>query len=127
MLAKAITIGTIIAGIGLAFVLHSVPLATGPVGILAVFFLLYVVFVGVLAWGGYAIGWVIEKLARQMTVRRPLARVSLLHSYYLASVVALGPIILLGINTVSRVGLYEFGLVALFVSIGIFYVQKRLN
>ena len=50
----------------------------------------------------------------------------MLRSYYYGSVVALGVIMLVAINSVGSLGFYEFGLVILFIGIGIFYLTKRL-
>ena len=125
MLAKVITLGTFIAAGLLAAVLTLIPLSSGPVGILAVFFLLYVIMVGTLAWGWYGLNWLLRKLMRSTSSRRPIQPMTLQHSYYLASVIALGPVMLLGMNTVSKVGLTDIALITLFVTIGIFYVQKR--
>lgn len=128
MLAKGITVITIIAGIVLATILTvSQPATAGPVGVLAVFFLVYVVLVGIFAWSGFIVGRLLEKLTRKTMLRRPMQKVSFLHAYYIASVLALGPIILLGINTVNKIGVYEIGLVIILVVIGIFYIQKRIK
>lgn len=127
MLAKAITLGTLIAGTLLAIVLTTVPLSAGPVGILAVFFLLYVCLVGLFAWSAYGANRLIRFVLKSMSFRKPVQKITLLHSYYLASILALGPVMLLGMNTVSKVGLYDALLVLLFLAIGVFYVQKRVN
>jgi 4-hydroxybenzoate polyprenyltransferase len=128
MLAKVITLGTLIAATLLATIFTSVSLSSSSVGIiLAVFFLLYVVLVGAMAWGGYVLNRLVVRFSQGITLRKPAQRISLQHAYYLSSVLALGPIILLGMNTVAKVGIYDIILVLLFVSIGLFYVQKRVN
>lgn len=46
-------------------------------------------------------------------------------AYYLASVVALAPVMLVGIGSVGSLHWYEVVLVGLFVAIGYFYIEKR--
>lgn len=127
MLAKVITLGTAIAGTLLVIIMNTVQPSSGPVGILAVFFLLYVFLLGVIAWLAYLSGWLVSKVSRNMHLRKPVERISLLHGYYLASILALGPVILIGMNTVSQIGAYDIFLVGLFVTIGVFYIQKRMK
>ncbi len=126
MLSKVITLCTLLASALLAGIITSVPLSTSSVGtILAVFFLLYIILVGVMAGGGYALGWAAARISKSLAFRRPIHAISLQHSYYLSSVLAFGPIMLLGMNTVSKVTIYDVLLIALFLAIGVFYVQKR--
>lgn len=128
MLSKVITLSTLLAGALLALIFTSVPLSTTSVGIiLAVFFLLYIVLLGLMTWGGYALGWVLARSTKTLSLRKPIRPISLQHSYYLSSMLAFGPIMLLGMNTVSAVTIYDVMLVVLFLAIGIFYVQKRVG
>lgn len=126
MLAKVIALSTLLAGVLLAIIVTSIPLSTSSVGtILAVFFLLYIVLVGLMAWGGYVLGLVASRMSKSLSLRRPIHAVSLQHSYYLSSVLAFGPIMLLGMNTVSKITIYDIFLIGLFLAIGVFYIQKR--
>ncbi|MDB5165118.1 MAG: rane protein of unknown function [Candidatus Saccharibacteria bacterium] len=50
----------------------------------------------------------------------PLSR-----AYYFSSVVSLSPVMLVGMQSVGGIGVYECGLVALFTIIGCVYIAKR--
>ena len=127
MFAKIITTITLIALFLLFTILTTVSVAdAGPGGILAVFFLAYVVFVGVftalIRWSN----WLINQVRRWVKfVKKSRHQFSLLKSYYLASVVALAPVMMLAIGSVGKLGWYEIGLITLFVSIGCFYIERR--
>lgn len=130
---KKVMFGKIISLIALlAFVLlvllvtYYSPSDSGPVGILAVFFLLYIIFVGIftalIRWSS----WIVRHIQRWAKfVKGKPQELSVQKSYYLASVVALGPVMLIGIGSVGHVGWYEVVLIGLFVAIGYFYIEKR--
>ena len=109
------------------FVLLNVsnPSEIGPLGILAVFFCLYLVLCGVMLfvlWGGHR---VMARLLKPLLVRRPIVPMSAHKAYYFASVLALGPIMLLGMQSVGGVDPTGAGLVGLFMLIGCVYIAKR--
>jgi hypothetical protein len=58
--------------------------------------------------------------------RRPLEVLSLERASYLATILSAAPIILLGLQSVGHIGLYEYTLVILFVLIGCFYIYKKV-
>ena len=47
-------------------------------------------------------------------------------SYYFSTVLAAAPVMLIGLQSVGSVGIYEFILVMLFVVIGCVYIAKRI-
>lgn len=130
MFGRILTVVTVVAAVLLlTFVNISSPSTTGPGGILAVFFLLYLVLVGLITWIIYGTNklWsIVDARARSRRLVPANWPRSLLKSYYMASIVALAPIILIAIGSVGDVHWYELGLVAMLVTIGIFYVQKRM-
>lgn len=105
----------------------TTPSTAGPAGILAVFFLLYLFFLGLFTWIIQTAGWVLGKLMRPVSIKKRLTPPSLSHSYYLSSVLAIAPIMLIGIGSVGEFNLYEIMLVILFIGIGFFYVQKHMR
>lgn len=128
MFGKIITIATVIAAALLIFVVTNIsPTESGPAGILAVFFLLYVVFVGLftalIRWSSWIVR-TIQRWAKFMRTKPP-QELSTQKAYYLASVVALAPVMLIGIGSVGQLAWYEVVLVGLFVAIGYFYIEKR--
>lgn len=122
-----ILVGIVVAAVlALAFVIQtSNPSEIGPVGLLAVFFLLYVIIFGALTElilvGTRVIAWT----GRHVVLKRPFEAFSLKRSMYFASVIALAPIMLLAMQSIGSLGPYEFGLVAMFLMVGILYITRR--
>lgn len=103
----------------------TTPVSAGPFGILVTFILMYVIalvavtFILRVVSAGYA-------RIRSLTIsKKPVAPLSLKRAYYFASVIALAPVILVGMQSVGEVGIYDLILVLLFVVIACAYVAKR--
>lgn len=126
MLARILLVVSLFSLIGLVAIINATaPSTAGPVGILAVFVLLYLVLLGIitgLIYWGSRLG---SRLSRSAMLRRPLARLSLRQSYYFASILALGPVMTLGMQSVGGAGVYELALVTIFLVIGCIYIAKR--
>lgn len=126
MLAKFISSITVVAAIVLLFfVTTTTPVTAGPLGILAVFICLYVVVLGALTFLFWGLHRIIVRLLRPFTARRPMQAMSLHRAYYFSSVLALAPVMLIGMQSVGTVSVYEVGLVGLFAIIGCIYIAKR--
>lgn len=126
MAGKIISIITIAAVVLLFFVVNATsPSSAGPLGILAVFLLLYISLTGLLTVVTVLVNHLVVKLSSSIKTRRPLEKLSWKRAYYIASVVALGPVMLIGMGSVGRAGVTEFLLVTIFVCIGLFYIEKR--
>lgn len=125
-MAKIIGIVGIVATLLLIFLINTTtPSTVGPLGVLAVFLCIYAVFVSlltILMWQG---GYLLQKASKPFTVRRPFRPLGLRQSYYFASIIGLVPVMLIGMQSVGKVGFYEFLLVTLFAVIGCIYVAKR--
>lgn len=118
-----ITIVSLLTFLALLFLTN--PLQSGPIGILAVFISLYITVLGCLAFSGFYVSKLLsERRAMTFLLRRPLERMSLLHSYYYASVIALAPVMLLGMGSVGKTGVGEVLLVIIFVVAACVYVRK---
>lgn len=126
MLGRVLTISLIMATMLLVILLQTTTPATiGPLGILFVFILMYVSVLCALTFLLYISSRVIARLSSSLTVRRPLQRLSLVKSYYFSSVVALAPVMLVGMQSVAEVGFYDVALVISFVVISCVYIAKR--
>ena len=125
MLGKVIATSTIAAGIILIIMLQLTnPSTVGPLGLLAVFFLLYVVVLGAtteLVWVGSR---AVQVVGRRFTSKRPPGRISLKRSYYYSSVLALGPIMALAMLSIGSFGLYVGLLILVFLGVGLLYVSR---
>ncbi len=123
---RIVGIGSVAAFVLLVILLNiSTPSEIGPLGILAVFFCLYLVLCGgfmAILWGGQRIA---ARLLKPVLVRRPIVPMSMHKAYYFASILALGPVMLLGMQSVGGVDVYGVSLVGLFMVIGCIYIAKR--
>jgi hypothetical protein len=128
MLGKVVTISSIVAMLLLAILLYTTaPATAGPLGILIVFILMYVSALGVLTFFLYGASRVVARLSRSITVKRPLETISFSRSYYFSSVIALVPVMFIGMKSVGEVGVYEILLVMTFAVIACIYIAKRTN
>ena len=126
MLARIISTGGIVAaGVLLFFVTTTTPVQAGPLGILVVFLCLYTLLFSLLTFLIWGVQRIIVKILSPFTVRRPMQQMSLTRAYYFSSVLALAPVMLIGMQSVGSVGLYEVSLVVLFTAIGCIYIAKR--
>lgn len=126
MLGRIVAISMVIAMVLLAVLLQATtPASIGPLGILFVFILLYVSALGVLTFLLYALSRVAVKIASAFVTRRPLEPFSLRRSYYYSSVLALAPVLLVGMQSVGKVGIYDVLLVLMFETIACTYIAKR--
>ena len=126
MLGKFLIVVAILAAMALmAIVNMTTPSNAGALGVLAVFisaYLLFLSFFTFFLWGGYRI---IIYITNAVGIKRPLAGMSLRRSYFYSTILALIPIILISLQSVGGLGVYEIGLTTLLVVIGCVYVTKR--
>lgn len=126
MLGKIVAIVSLTAVGMLAILLQvTTPATIGPLGIFIVFILMYMSVLGALTFLLYEGSKVVVRLSRSLTVRRPLEPLTFGRSYYFSSVIALAPVMLIGMQSVENVGLYDIGLVVIFVVIACVYIAKR--
>jgi hypothetical protein len=109
-------------------VMNSVdPVSAGPGGILLIFVLIYLVIASflftILHWGVRFVSAQIVKRNKRVTARA--YKVGVRKAYYVASVVAFGPVLLLALNSVRQLKLTDIMLVGLFLILAIFYISKR--
>lgn len=128
MLGKFLVIVAIIAALLLGIVLNTTtPASAGAIGVLGVFILTYMLVLCALTFLICGLSWLMAKIANSVAVRRPVVPLTLKRSYYYASVVALAPVIIVSLQSVGGVGVYELGLIILLVVIGCIYVTKRMT
>lgn len=126
MKGKIIALITVLAGFILLVVLQTTnPSTIGPVGLLAVFFLLYVILMGCMTGLLYASSHLAHWLGRRLRTKRPPMKFSTERAWYFGSLLAFAPIMLLAMQSVGSLGIYEVALVALFLIIGGLYISKR--
>ncbi len=117
---------TLVAAFLLGAVLQvTTPSSIGPVGLLAVFFLLYVIALGLctglLVGGSKVLHW----LGSRVALKRPVDLIGIRRAYYYSTVLAFGPTIAIALRSIGSLGGYEVVLIGLFLTIGILYVSRR--
>ena len=126
MVGKTIVISTAVAAVLLILLLQTTsPSTAGPLGLLAVFFLMYVIMLGItteLLWVGSRM---FQAIARRFTSKRPPGRLSLVKAYYLSTVLALGPVMAVALKSIGSLGVYESVLIVIFIAIGLLYISRR--
>jgi hypothetical protein len=128
MLGKVVAISSLVAVVLLIVLLQTTaPVTIGPFGILIVFILMYVSAFGVLTFLLYGLSRIIARISNSVTVKRPVQALSLTRSYYFSSVIALVPVMFIGMQSVGEVGAYEVALVVIFAGIACVYIAKRTN
>lgn len=123
MLKKVMAIITLSAFVLLSALLQSTTPATiHPVGILSVFILFYLLALGVLTFFMSGLGRLFARLQRG---GHPVRAMSFQQSYYYASVIALAPVLLVGMHSIGRGTVWDVILVVAFEIIACFYITKR--
>ena len=126
MLGKLLVAIGLISGVVLAVVLNTTtPVSAGAFGILAVFVLTYLLLVSVMTYLLAGISHLVGQVAHIAAIRRPVETLSLRRAYYFSTIIALAPVIIISMQSVGAVGVYELALIALLVLLGCVYVAKR--
>lgn len=103
----------------------TTPATAGPFGVLMIFLSFYIIALGSTTFAVYWLSQLVSHLSSVFLYRRPIQRLSLRESYYYSTVIAAAPVILMGLQSVGSISLYEFILVFFFVAIGCLYVSKK--
>jgi len=126
MLGRVVAISMVVAVMLLSILLQTTAPATiGPLGILFVFILLYVSVLGVLTFLLFVCSKAVVKVLSSLVVKKKIQPLSLGRSYYYSSVLALAPVLFIGMQSVGEVSVYDILLVVLFVVIACIYIAKR--
>gem|GEM_PF-784763 len=121
MLGKVLALSTLCAFVLLSALFQSTsPSSIHPLGILFVFFLIYVLVLGVLTFLLYGIILIIARVRKKADIHLSFRR-----TYLFASVLALAPIMIVGMSSIGRMGPYEFLLIVAFEAVACFYVARQ--
>ena len=125
MLGKVLAVSSLCAFVLLSALMQATtPSSIHPLGILVVFVLIYLLALGVLTffvfWG--------SRLIQKIDKRRQgagISRVTLRRAYLYGSVLALAPVMAIGMASIGRLDFYQVLLVVLFECAACFYVARR--
>jgi hypothetical protein len=128
MLGRILVI-SFVAAIGLLGIImrSTTPATINPLGIFFVFILMYISVVCILTFLLDKGSAMLARISSAVTVRRPIRALGLVRAYYFSSIVALAPVMLLGMQSVGEVSFYQVILVVLFVGIACMYISKRIS
>lgn len=127
MLQKTIAFITIASLCLLSIMLMlTTPGTAGPFGLLVIFLSAYLTSLGLISFFLYGVSKVISYASAGFTLKKPIQRLSFRRSYYFSTILAAGPVMLIGLQSVGSIGVYELLLVLLFEIIGCVYVAKRI-
>ncbi len=128
MLQRIVAITTITSLCLLILLVNvTVPTTIGPFGILAVFIFGYLSSLGVMTYFLYSFSRLVAHLGTAFTVKQPLRPMPFRHAYYYSTIIAAAPVMLIGLQSVGGIAIYEVILVVLFVVIGCVYITKRIR
>jgi hypothetical protein len=94
------------------------PLKSGPLSVLFAFVLIYLLVSSTL----YMAVFSIMSILRLLSLAKPMSKRLV---YYLVSVIALGPVFILALNTLGQLDPKDIVLVVVLLSLGCFYVVRR--
>ena len=104
----------------------TTPSSIHPVGLLGVFILLYSTFGIVILFALYFGAKIVGRMRAGLSSSRAVANeLTLQRAYIYATVLALAPVVLIGMKSVGNLGLIDIALVLLFELIACFYIWKR--
>lgn len=126
MLPKLIFSSSILSAIAAVILINiTSPSEVGPAGILVFFALVYIVFVGAIAFMLYLVNTLIIMVRYREKAEQNLHKMSFKKAYYFSTVLAFAPIILIAQQSVGRIGFFEIILVSVFEIMACIYVSKR--
>jgi len=103
------------------------PASAGPFGLLVIFISAYLTFVGLISFFLFGISRLAVMLSAGMTLRKPLQAMQFKRAYYYSTVLAAAPVMLIGLQSVRSIGIYEVLLVVIFEVVACLYVNKRMR
>lgn len=128
MLTKILVVIGVAAAIGLGYVLNSTsPVEAGATGVLAVFLLSYIVSVVVLTFFIFLTYKLMLHLFYSDRTGHAGQQLSLRKAYYYASILALGPVILVSLRSVGQAGIVQLLLVLALLVLGCLYVSRQTS
>ncbi len=105
----------------------TAPSIIGPFGLLVLFITAYLTFVGLISFFLFGMNRLILMVGANMSVRKPIKPMQYRRAYYFSTVLAAAPVMLVGLQSVQTVGIYEVLLVALFEVVACIYISRRMH
>jgi hypothetical protein len=110
-----------------AMLTFTTPASAGPFGLLVIFITAYLTFIGLISFFLYGITKLIASVTAGMTVRKPFTGMSFRRAYYFSTVLAAAPVMIIGLQSVKSISVYELLLVIIFEVVACLYVSRRIK
>jgi hypothetical protein len=75
----------------------------------------------------FGINRLVIMVSSGMTLRKPIQKMEFKRAYYYSTVLAAAPVMLIGLQSVQSIGVYEVLLVVIFEVVACLYVTKRMR
>lgn len=127
MLQRVIALITLVSLCLLSLMLvFTTPASAGPFGLLVIFISAYLTALGLISFFLYGIGRIAGYALAGFTLKKPIRPLSFRRAYYYSTILAAAPVMLIGLQSVGSIGIYELLLVVIFEVIGCVYITKRI-
>lgn len=128
MLERIIAFSSVASVVLVAALLQlTSPANVGPFGVFVLFVLIYLSVFGVLTFFIFWMSQIASRIVLLTRARRAIQPLGFRRAYYFASVSALAPVMVVGMQSVGEVGIYETFLVIFFTVIACVYIAKRTS
>lgn len=104
----------------------TTPATAGPFGLLLIFISAYLAALGLISFFLFGMSRIAAYVSSGFALRKPLQVMKFRRAYYFSTILAAAPVMLIGLQSVGAIGVYEVALVILFVVIGCVYISKRI-
>jgi hypothetical protein len=128
MLRKNILFITIVGAVLLIVLLNiTSPATTSPLGLLAIFICAYMLTLGIATHLLYGCSRIIIRfITTFFAPRKPKSPLSFEEAYYYSTILAMTPIMFLGLQSVGALSIQGVLLILVFVIIGCIFIKRRI-
>ncbi len=110
-----------------AMLTFTTPASAGPFGLLVIFICAYLTFIGLISFFLFGMSKLIVSLTSGMAVRKPMTAMTFRRAYYFSTVLAAAPVMIIGLQSVRAINIYELLLVVAFEVVACLYVSRRIR
>lgn len=92
-----------------------------------IFITAYLAFIGLISFFLFGLSKLVASVSSGMTLRKPIQPVAFKRAYYFSTVLAAAPVMLIAMQSVRAIDVYELGLVIIFEVVACVYVSRRIK
>jgi hypothetical protein len=110
-----------------AMLTFTTPASAGPLGLLVIFITAYLAFIGLISFFLFGLSHLIASISANMAVAKPLKAMPFKRAYYFSTVLAAAPVMLIAMQSVRAIDVYQLALVIIFEVVACVYVSRRIK